>query len=435
MGGSTTDSFFKGSLSKLHKRALALVGRVDPSVEGVAAATRFARKCVENGILVVSGLAKGIDAASHRGALLEPPGDTFAVVGHGLDYSYPRENVDLYEAIQSHGAVISQFRTGVGPQRWTFPARNEVMCTLALGTVIIEGKPGCGSLIQADFSFKHGRPVFVLGRNLKGSDSEWAAQLVKRGAHVIEHFDQVTAVVDGLLAKHLTANQRSIITPVPLFDNRIENPTDDAIAALFDLDGVILDTRGATAAALAAIATRHAGRSISADQVLLTGKPHDALARLGIKNAYQVYRAEYDTEFGRARGRISLFSAAVEGLRALRDKGVNLAAVTAQPRRRADIMLPEDVRTLFDVFLCYNDTLGKKDVGIGLALKALGVPPDRALFVGDQATDLEAARRTGVRGVGVLWGFSTEEELRRWPHDLLLAEPDEIGLGLLDILF
>jgi len=132
--------FYKGQLQKLSTRALALVGRVDPTERGQEAALRFGRMCVDNDIQVVSGLAKGIDGASHRAALQEPAGTTFAVVGHGLDFAYPSENHDLYEQIPHHGAILSQFATGVGPQRWTFPARNEAMCTLALGTVIIEGK-------------------------------------------------------------------------------------------------------------------------------------------------------------------------------------------------------------------------------------------------------------------------------------------------------
>jgi DNA protecting protein DprA len=210
--------FIRGTLHALHERALALVGRVDSSAEGVATAARFARRCVENGIVVISGLAKGIDAASHRGALAANA-STYAVLGHGLDHAYPKENAALYDVIPTRGALISQFRTGFGPQRWTFPARNEVMCNLALGTVIVEGKPRCGSLIQADFSFKHGRPVFVLGRNLHGGDANWATDLVRRGAHVIERFDQVLDVLD-----HTDPGQRSS-TPLVLFDHDARTTT------------------------------------------------------------------------------------------------------------------------------------------------------------------------------------------------------------------
>jgi len=187
--------FIRGTLHALHERALALVGCGDASTEGVASAGRFARKCVDNGIVVISGLAKGIDAASHRGALDANAG-TYAVLGHGLDFAYPRENGELYDVIPTGGALISQFRTGVGPQRWTFPARNEVMCMLAAGTVIIEGKPRSGSLLQANSSLQHGRPVFVLRRNFSSGDASWATDLVRRGAHVIDRFGQVLDVLD-----------------------------------------------------------------------------------------------------------------------------------------------------------------------------------------------------------------------------------------------
>src|SRR5919197_1975942 len=141
--------YAKGNMAGLGPRSLALVGRVDPSDQGRAAAARFAAACVAHDVIVVSGLAKGIDAAAHRGAL-DAGGWTYAVVGHGLDFAYPPDNADLYARIATRGAVLSQFATGVGPQRWTFPMRNEVMCTLAMGTVIVDATDGCGSLIQAD---------------------------------------------------------------------------------------------------------------------------------------------------------------------------------------------------------------------------------------------------------------------------------------------
>lgn len=425
--------FYKGKLDGLQERSLALVGRIDPTPDGVAAAARFARKCVEHGISVVSGLAKGIDGASHAAALEPPPGTTYAVLGHGLDYRYPRENGSLYDAIPQNGALISQFRTGLGPQRWTFPARNEVMCTLALGTVIVEGAVGCGSLIQADFSFKHGRPVFILSRNLRGEGAEWAAPLVSRGAHVIEHFDQVLDVIDRELGgahRNVDRVQEPLFTP----GADVSSSNVPRTAVLFDIDGVIVDTRVAHAAALAEIATRHIGRTITPEQVPHGGKPHDALAAMGVANAYAVYRAEYDEAFAKARGEVKVFEDVVRLLSGLRAAGIQLGAVTAQPKRRADQMMPANVRALFSVFLCYNDTQGKKDVGIRAALNRLGVDATKAAYIGDQPTDLEAARKAGVKAVGVLWGFSDEDSLRRWPHDVLVEDPQQLTVETLTSL-
>ena len=434
--------FYRGDLSGFGERSLALVGRVDPTAAGLDAARRFARKCVENDIAVVSGLAKGIDAASHHGSLADPPGETYAVVGHGLAHAYPRENSALYETIPLHGAVISQFKTEMKAQKWTFPARNEVMCTLALGTVIVEGKSGCGSIIQAEFSFKHDRPVFILSKNLQSQDPGWAQELVRRGAHVIERFDQVLEVVERM-------TKRPWRTPKPqhqtLFDVNSNqrhsswmspgDPVSTPSAMLFDLDGVVIDSRDATAVALAEIASRHTGLLVTAEQIDVTGRPHATLAALGVRKAYEVYKAEYDTAFKEALGAVRVFDEVVEGIKRLKESGVRVAAVTAQPARRVNSMVPARLRGLFEYILCYNDTRGKKEVGISFALSKMGVEKSRAAYVGDTPKDLEAARIAGVKGIGVLWGFSSEDELRRWPHEMLLESYSEIDPALMKRLF
>ncbi|MDR8415245.1 HAD-IA family hydrolase [Nonomuraea sp. 3-1Str] len=443
--------FYKGDLTALSNRALALVGRVDPTEVGLESAHRFARKCVEHDITVISGLARGIDAASHHGALQAPPGKTYAVVGHGLDYAYPRENADLYATIPAHGGIISQFSTGVGPQRWTFPARNEVMCTLALGTVIIEGKSGCGSIIQADFSFKHGRPVFLLSKNLEAPDADWARKLVARGAHVIKWFDEVLEVVE----KTLHMSRQEAATAAVLFDigdsfqptsapdasptNQLHGDpqtpqlaasTPGPVAALFDIDGVIIDSRAATAAALASVASRHLGHKVDPARVNPVGSPEGILASLGVPNPRAAYRADYDAALQDSLVEVRVFHEVVQRLRDLKASGIRIGAVTAQPRRRISRMVPREVRELFDVFLCHNDTGGKKDVGIRHALAHMQIPSQQAFFVGDSPSDMRAARKAGVKSVGVLWGFSSEEELKRSPSDILLESPMEISLEL-----
>lgn len=422
--------FYKGDLAGLAPRSLALVGRVDPTPGGVDAATRFARLCVDHGINVVSGLAKGIDGASHRAALADPPGKTYAVVGHGLDYAYPAENRDLYAEIPSHGAVISQFPTGTGPQRWTFPARNEVMCTLALGTVIIEAKEGCGSIIQADFSFKHGRPVFILSKNLKREDSEWARKLVARGAHVIERFEQVLELVErahGELWEKPSASQ-------PIFDLEELMTTPAPRAALFDIDGVVVDSRDAIVATVQDIARKHTGAEVAASRVQPSLAPHKALAAVGVSDAYSVYRSEYNSALGSHMAKVLVFQDMVAEVARLRQDGVKIAAVTNQSRDRVRKMVPPEVRQLFDTFLDWTDTRGDKAAGIEAALRRLGVAGADAVFVGDQPGDLDAARKAGVRSVAVLWGFSTEAELSAWLPDLMVSTPADAYTAIHSLL-
>ena len=437
--------FFRGDLSHLGQRSLALVGRVDPTPDGEQAAHRFARKCVENDITVVSGLAKGIDGASHRAALAKPPGYTYAVVGHGLDFAYPAENRDLYAAIPRRGGVISQFSLGVGPQKWTFPARNEAMCTLALGTVIVEGKPGCGSIIQAEFSFKHGRPVFLLSRNLRNGETDWAEELVAKGAHVVERFEDVLAVVQRTMGELWAESSRAAAGTeqgdlLGLLAGEGEaaaaGPELGRFAMLVDLDGVLADSRRSTAVALAEIARRHTGRDVDPGSVNVAGSPSKALQALGVRDAYDVYRSEYDEAFATASEiHMRVFDEAVAGLRAMRKAGVRLGAITAQPRRRAERLLPADVREEFELFYSWKETRGDKSHGIARALRSLGVPAECAAYVGDSSSDLEAARKAGVKGVGVLWGFSDLSTLQRWPHDMMLNEPAELSTDLVIDLF
>lgn len=445
--------FFRGDLSHLGQRSLALVGRVDPSAEGEAAAHRFARMCVDHDITVVSGLAKGIDGASHRAALSEPPGYTYAVVGHGLDFAYPAENRDLYAAIPQRGAVISQFPLGVGPQRWTFPARNEAMCTLALGTVIVEGKPGCGSIIQAEFSFKHGRPVFLLSRNLRSGETTWAEELVAKGAHVIEHFDQALELVQQTMGELWSETSEITSVQPELFDMgevagdhdtraRSEparartEPAVKKCALLFDIDGVIADSRETTAAALAGIILRHTGREVDPAAMDVAGAPHKLLAAHGVRSAWDVYKAEYDSAFAEASAtHMTTFTEVVEALRGFRRAGIRTAAITAQPRRRADHLLPHDVQSLFDLYYTHNETRGKKDVGIRRAIETLGVEARNAAYIGDTVPDLEAARSAGVRGVAVGWGFTDPAALEKHPHDLMLRHPGDLGVETVRELF
>jgi DNA protecting protein DprA len=145
--------YVRGSLALLSPRALALVGAVDPTARGLARARRLARLCTESSIQVISGLARGIDGEAHRAAL-ESGAPTFAVVGHGLRHLYPPEHRDLAREITRSGALISQFAPSAPPSRWTFPARNELMCTIASGTVIveIERDEKFGTVIQARHS-------------------------------------------------------------------------------------------------------------------------------------------------------------------------------------------------------------------------------------------------------------------------------------------
>src|ERR1700682_3281033 len=243
--------YVRGDLSRLTSRALAIVGTTNPTVDFARRAGQLARSCADYGIHVVSGLARGIDSTALRAAVeMEVP--AFAVVGHGVDYEYPRSSHILYSALARAGAVISQFPTGHGPQRWTFPLRNEVMCTLAYGTLIVQAHNKCGSRIQADFSFKHGRDVLIHRANEVLPDNEWFHDLRGRGAYVFDTFEEVVEIVAkrhdqfrGLLENRSTAPRQAQLD-LTSAGTAAQPPR----AVLFDVDGVVADTQETTRRAL-----------------------------------------------------------------------------------------------------------------------------------------------------------------------------------------
>lgn len=192
--------FIDGKLRPGDERAIAVIGSRRPSDEGLIASRAIAADLSRSGFTVVSGLAAGIDTAAHTSAL-GAGGRTIAVVGTGLDHTYPRENAKLQKEIAQRGAVVSQFWPDTQPSRLTFPRRNAVMSGLALGTVIIEASVRSGARVQARRALAHGRPVFLLPSLLGQS---WADELAARpGVHVVEEPAQIVETVERLNATDL----------------------------------------------------------------------------------------------------------------------------------------------------------------------------------------------------------------------------------------
>jgi DNA processing protein len=189
--------FIRGALRSADERAIAVIGSRRASAEGLAMARTMATELTRSGFTVVSGLAAGIDTAAHA-SVLAAGGRTIAVIGTGLDHTYPRENARLQREIAERGAVVSQFWPDTPPSRLTFPMRNAAMSGLTLGTVIIEASVRSGARIQARRALAHGRPVFLL-RSLLGQP--WADELAARpGVHVVEEVAQIVQTVERLNA-------------------------------------------------------------------------------------------------------------------------------------------------------------------------------------------------------------------------------------------
>ncbi|MFO7636232.1 MAG: DNA-processing protein DprA [Clostridia bacterium] len=173
--------FYDGT--PVFRRCVAVVGSRNPSGYGLRAAYDISKTLAESGYTVVSGLAKGIDARAHQGALAGH-GFTIAVLGNGTDICYPRENADLMDVIRKKGCLLSEYPRGTRPARHHFPARNRIISGLCMCTVVIEAGEKSGSLITAEFAMEQGREVYALPHGIYG-ESRGTLKLLKDGCGLI----------------------------------------------------------------------------------------------------------------------------------------------------------------------------------------------------------------------------------------------------------
>jgi DNA processing protein len=167
--------------------ALAIVGSRRPDSYGREAAELFARSLASAGVAVVSGFARGIDAAAHRGALEAPGGRTLAVLGCGLGVDYPRGHSRLADEIAARGAVVSEFPCGLLPRAWNFPVRNRSIAALAAGTLVVQAALRSGSLITARHALDLGRDVWAVPGRIFDEGSLGANALIREGAGLAQH--------------------------------------------------------------------------------------------------------------------------------------------------------------------------------------------------------------------------------------------------------
>lgn len=183
---------------------VSIVGTRSASVGGVNRASRLARELVARGVVVVSGLARGIDTAAHR-ATIESGGRTIAVLGTPLDKTYPRENAALQHLIMEKHLAVSQFPSGHPSARTNFPRRNRTMALLTDATVIVEAAEGSGSLSQGWEALRLGRRLFIMRAVAEDHALFWPRDMMKYGADVLAEIDDLLEAlplgVGGSLAK------------------------------------------------------------------------------------------------------------------------------------------------------------------------------------------------------------------------------------------
>jgi DNA processing protein len=206
--------YLLGNPACLCEPQLAMVGSRNPTAGGRATAREFAASFARLGLTITSGLALGIDAACHEGALAAG-GTTIAVLGCGLDVVYPRENSALAERVAASGAVVSEFPPGTPALRAHFPQRNRIIAGLAHGTLVVEAARRSGSLITARLAGIAGREVFALPGSIHNPLARGCHELIRQGAKLVERVEDVLAELRISLAHQLLGSSPEPSTGPP----------------------------------------------------------------------------------------------------------------------------------------------------------------------------------------------------------------------------
>jgi DNA processing protein len=194
--------FVRGDPDFLQQPQLAMVGSRTPTASGRKTAMEFASFLSAAGITITSGLARGIDAACHQGAL-EGIAGTVALVAHGLDIVYPAEHRRLAEAIADNGAIVSEHPIGTRPLKAYFPRRNRIISGLSLGTLVIEAALNSGSLITAKHALEQGREIFAIPGSIHNPLARGCHRLIRQGAKLVETADDILEEISAVLPAEL----------------------------------------------------------------------------------------------------------------------------------------------------------------------------------------------------------------------------------------
>lgn len=189
--------FLKGNIKLLNELSIAIIGCRNASSYGLNIAQEFAYQLANKNIVIVSGMAKGIDGAAHKGALkafydFKGKCNTIAVLGSGVDFPYPPENIEVYKEILSQGGlIVSEYIVGTKPLAANFPKRNRIISALAEGLLVVEAKKKSGTMITVDFALEQGKEVYIIPGNINSSNSEGTNDLIKQGAKLVSGINDI----------------------------------------------------------------------------------------------------------------------------------------------------------------------------------------------------------------------------------------------------
>ncbi len=253
--------YMRGELIERDDWAIAVVGTRKMTSYGRQVAEELGRFLANQGITVVSGLAKGIDAVAQQAAI-RAGGRSIAVLAHGLHMIYPAENRNLAHSIETNVALISDYAMGIPPDSANFPPRNRIISALSRATVVVEAGKRSGALITAQFAVEQGRDVFAVPGGIYAPQSKGPNRLIRDGAHALLSFDQLLEALDLEFMHHQQTARASlpkdatqaklygILSPEPMHVNEIGNlaemPIDQVSSALalMELKGMVRQVGG-----------------------------------------------------------------------------------------------------------------------------------------------------------------------------------------------
>lgn len=209
--------YVNGDPDLLSMPQLAIVGSRSATTGGLEIASEFSHSLAKAGVVITSGLALGIDAAAHRGAL-DANGKTVAVLGTGPDRIYPARHLELAEQIVDTGTIVTEFIPGTIPRKDHFPRRNRVISGLALGTLVVEAAKQSGSLITARFAMEQGKEVFAIPGSIRNPQAKGCHALIREGAKLVESVEEIIEDLGPLFATLFSEQKHE--------ENKIQNEFD-----------------------------------------------------------------------------------------------------------------------------------------------------------------------------------------------------------------
>ncbi len=245
--------YLRGDLTVFNKPAVAVIGSRAATAYGKRISRILARELARAGVVVVSGLAAGVDGNAHQGCL-EGGAATIGVLGCGVDVIYPRSNARLYQEIGARGLLVSEYEPGTRPEGFRFPARNRIISGLSLGVVIVEAARRSGSLITARLALDQGREVFAVPGRIDSLKSEGPHRLIQQGAHLVHTVDDILQELElavslsrgsdvqgnGDLPRDLSVEERQVVDSLEVYPVDIDDLAAKTGLAAAVLHGLLL---------------------------------------------------------------------------------------------------------------------------------------------------------------------------------------------------